>query len=97
MCTYLLFLHNTGIRALKTFYIGVNMQIRKLRRLLNEMVAKDPMLDYKEACIDRQYVEVINDEYRYIPFDDVEVRNCVWEAENTINECKRDVVVLGNY
>ena len=72
------------------------MQVRKLIRLLNEMVEKDPSLAYKEACVDRRYA-MSNPRHTFISIPDVEIRNCIWKPEETENEIQRDVVVLGNY
>lgn len=61
------------------------------------MVEKNPQLAYKSAVVDRRYVESQCEDFTYLNISDVEVHNCVWNAEETLNECQRDVVVLGNY
>ena len=73
------------------------MQVRKLIRLLSEMVEKDPSAAYLEACVDNQFGANFVDDYRYSPIGDVMAQNCVWENDNPDTEVQRDVIVLGNY
>lgn len=71
------------------------MQVRKLIRLLNELIEKDPALKYAEACIDTEFGKS-KARLKYYSIPDVEVRSCVWESESE-NEIQKQVVVLGNY
>jgi hypothetical protein len=73
------------------------MQVRKLIRLLTEMVDKNPRLAFKEVCIDRRYALHQCEDFTFIPIQDVETRWCVWNPEETVNEVQREVVVIGNY
>lgn len=72
------------------------MQVRKLIRLLNEMVEKNPKVAYMNACVDRRYA-ASNPQFTFINIPDVEIQECVWKPDETHNENLRDVVVLGNY
>ncbi len=76
---------------------GIEMQVRKLIRMLNEIVEKNPKAAYMEACVDTRFGAHWVDEHTYIPIADIEKKNTIWNAENTVNENQRDVIVLGNY
>lgn len=68
------------------------MQVRKLIRLLNEMVEKDPNLAYAKVCVDKRYTE--NCEYTFREINDCETRVVdSWGDSLT----QKEVVVLGNY
>lgn len=72
------------------------MQVRKLIRLLNEAIKENPGVAYMETCIDREYVDcAMSGEFKYISVPDIGIRSCVWNPEETINECQRNVMVLG--
>lgn len=73
------------------------MQARKLVRLLNEMIKKDPKMAYKDVCLDRRYVEHQCKDFTFIPINDVETRWCIWNPGKTIEEAQREVIILGNY
>ena len=73
------------------------MQVRKLIRLLSELVEKDPKMAYREVCLDRRFVEAQCKEWTFIQIPDVETRWCIWNSEESMNEIQREVVVLGNY
>ena len=74
------------------------MQVRKLIRLLTEMVEKEPKAAYMRACVDRRYA-TSNPQYTFIEIPDVEVRETLWEVHGRENESDNTikVVVLGNY
>jgi hypothetical protein len=73
------------------------MQVRKLIRLLNELVEKDPSLKYSKVCIDTEFGKSNAPYFKYYEIPDVEIRYCVWNPEETENMNERRVVVLGNY
>ena len=73
------------------------MQVRKLMRLLNELVEKNPNLAYAEACIDTEFGKSKAPHFKYYAIPDVEKRETTWEVENSESEHHRIVVVLGNY
>ena len=73
------------------------MQVRKLIRLLSEAVEKNPKVAYMDACVDNRYGANNVDNYTFSPICDAEIRNTIWNQEETINECQRDIMVLGNY
>ena len=73
------------------------MQARKLIRLLQKMIEKDPSLAYKEVCIDTELGKSKAPYFKYYAVSDVEVHNCVWNPEESENENQRDVIVIGNY
>lgn len=73
------------------------MQVRKLIRLLTEMVEKEPSTAYMKACVDRRYAQS-NPQYKFIEIPDIQKQWCVWEPENNPDrDTQREVVVLGNY
>ena len=73
------------------------MQVRKLQRLLKELVEKDPSLAYSEVCIDTEFGKSKASYFKYCAVPDVEIRDTVWNAEESENENWRKVIVLGNY
>ena len=72
------------------------MQVRKLIRLLNEMVENNPAMKYKDVCIDTHLGRDKSSYYRYYSVADIETHWCVWNAEESVNENQREVVVIGN-
>lgn len=73
------------------------MQLRKLIRLANELIEKDPSNAYRSVCVDRRYLQSIPEDFTYYDISDIEERWCVWEPENHENEIQRRVIVIGNY
>ena len=73
------------------------MQVRKLIRLLSEMVEENPSLKYKDVCIDTRVGRDNSEFYTYYSVNDVETHSCIWNAEESENENQRTVVVIGNY
>lgn len=73
------------------------MQVRKLQRLLNELVKKDPSNSYRQVCVDRRLLNSIGEDFTYWRVDDVEERWCVWNPEDHENEIQRKIIVIGNY
>ena len=69
------------------------MQLRKLIRLLEE--AKEKYGDRIECCIDTE-LGASNRHLKYYSISDIEHHSCVWNPEETENECQRFVLVLGN-
>lgn len=74
------------------------MQARKLVRLLNEMISKDPSVAYMKVCVDRKYTDPnYMGDMQFKEISDVEEHQCVWEPENFEVEHWRRILVLGNY
>lgn len=74
------------------------MQVRKMIRILNEMIKKDPSIAYKEVTIDTRWAKSKNyHTFAAINKDDIRLDQCVWNQERTANENWREVLVLGNY
>ncbi len=73
------------------------MQVRKLIRMLNEIVEKNPKAAYMEACVDTRFGAHWVDEHTYMPIADIEKKNTIWSAVNEDQAENRDVIVLGNY
>lgn len=73
------------------------MQVRKLIRLLNELVKENPRLAYAEACIDTELGKCRAPHFKYYSIPDVKTRETVWNAEESENENWRTIGVLGNY
>jgi len=72
------------------------MQVRKLIRLLSEMVEKDPSLAYKEVTVDTEWAKGCTF-VKYHAVNDVHVASCVWNQETSENENWREVLVFGRY
>lgn len=74
------------------------MQVRKLIRILNEMIEKDPSIAYKEVTVDTRWAKSKSyHTFAAINDDDIKIDSCVWNKERTANENWREVLVLGDY
>jgi len=71
------------------------MQLRKMIRLLNE--AKEKYGDRIEVCTDTRMSKGRPEKETYTSLNDVEAHYCIWEAEHSVNDNERLVLVLGNY
>jgi hypothetical protein len=75
------------------------MQARKLVRLLQEMIEKDPSVAYKKVCIDTEFgTSKGKAGFKYFEVSDAELRGTYWTDDNgCLTDNEREVIVIGNY
>lgn len=74
------------------------MQVRKMIRILNEMIEKDPSVAFKKVCVDRRYTDSNHKgDMQFKEVSEIETHWCIWEPGNFEIESQRQVVVIGNY
>lgn len=74
------------------------MQVRKLIRILQEEIKKDPSVAYMKVCVDARYTNPrFSGDVTFKEIQDAQVHWCVWNPGDFDTERQRQVMVIGNY